>query len=333
MKSFICVFALLLAVNIFVPVVYYQVYYGPQTAQKSDSKDFASEKDPFENTDTENSTVYSLYNLETEEVDEFDIISFLVGSAACEMPASYNEEAIKAQMVACHSYYLYCRENGLPDDDLNLSYDERNMQKYASKERLKEYWGSGFDKNYEKFLRCAKEVQNVVVKYRGDIALTPYYAVSCGVTQDSEKEWGTPLDYLVPVDSGDDVLSDSYLKVKSYSTQEMYDRFMLNFAGLELDMEHPEEWIGEIKYNKSGYVDTVKIYDSKIRGRDFRKYFELPSSCFMVFFEDGQFSIATKGYGHGVGLSQFGADCMADDGKKYEEILGHYFPNTEISLL
>ena len=332
MKSFICVFALLLSVNIFVPAIYYQVYNGTHSIL-SPAATPNPDGDPFAQMQSSTDTQYYLYNLETQEMDRFDLISFLVGSAACEMPASYEEEAIKAQMIACHSYYLYCRENGLPDDDLNLSYDESHMQKYASKKRLKEFWGSSFDEYYEKFLRCANEVQSLVVKYKGDVALTPYYAVSCGMTQASEKEWGTALDYLVPVESGSDALSDSYLKVTVYTVQEMYDRFMLNFAGLELDMENPDEWIGDINYNQSGYVDTVEIYDSKIRGRDFRKYFQLPSGCFMVFFEDDKFSIATKGYGHGVGLSQFGANCMAEDGKSFEEILNHYFPHTIVSAL
>lgn len=328
MKSFICVFALLLSVNIFVPVIYYQLYYG----NRDNFPLSQNNNDPFGEINT-SPTEYSLYNLETQEMDEFDIISFLVGSAACEMPASYEEEAIKAQMVACHSYYLYCKENGVPDNDMNLSYDQRNMQKYASKERLKEFWGSTFDENYEKFLRCANEVKDIVVRYNGDTALTPYYAVSCGMTQSSEEEWGNKLEYLVPVESPKDALADNFLKITTYSVQEMYDRFMLNFAGLELDMEHPEEWIGDINYNQSGYVDTIEIYDSKIRGRDFRKYFQIPSGCFMIFYEDDKFSIASKGYGHGVGLSQFGANQMATDGKSCKEILEHYFPHTDISKL
>ncbi len=332
MKSFICIFAVFLSINIFVPSIYYQIYHGahnitpPSFSSSSEGEPFPEIKDP-------DATEYYLYNLETSGFDEFDVISFLVGSAACEVPASYNSEAIKAQMIACHSYYLYCRENGLPDDDLNLSYDESHMQKYASKDRLKEFWGSGFDEHYEKFMTCAKEVKDIVVKYKDEIALTPYYAVSCGTTQSSEKEWGAELEYLVPVESKKDALSDDYLKIKTLSVQEMYDRFMLNFAGLELDMEHPDEWIGDISYNESGYVDTVKINKSKIRGRDFRKYFELPSSCFMIFFEDNEFSIATKGYGHGVGLSQFGANQLAAEGKSYAEILNHYFPNTELSTI
>ena len=149
MKNFICIFALFLSVNIFVPAVYYQVYHGAHDILSS-LTDINPQNDPI--SPIENNSDYCLYNLETQQTDSFDIITFLVGSAACEVPAYYEKEAIKAQMIACHSYYLYCRKNGLPDDDLNLSYNESKMQKFASKEKLKDFWGSGFDQNYEKFL-------------------------------------------------------------------------------------------------------------------------------------------------------------------------------------
>lgn len=328
MKKFIYVFVILLSINIIVPAVYHHIYSNEFSDIISPAYEDEALKEPF--TDTDNhQEVFQLYNLETETTDEFELIPFLIGSAACEMPASYEPEAIKAQMIACHSYYLYCKKNGVPDDSMNLSYNERNMTKYASADRLKEFWGDGFKDNYEKFRRCAEEVKNMIVTYQGNVALTTYYAVSCGTTQSAENEWGSAIDYLVPVDSPKDALSDNYLKIKTYSVQEMYDRFMLNFAGLELDMEHPEEWIGNINYNQSGYVDTMEIYKSKIRGKDFREYFELRSACFMVFYEDDTFSIATKGYGHGVGLSQFGANQLALEGKNFKEILNHYFPGTK----
>ena len=328
MKNFIYVFILLLSVNLLVPSVYHYIYSETGDTLYPSDGETPSQTSVSDNNSSEN-TKFTLYNLETGTTDEIELIPFLIGSAACEMPASYEEEAIKAQMIACHSYYLYCQENDVPDDSINLSYDERNMQKYASAERLKEFWGNGFEENYSKFLRCAEDIRDIVVTYNGNAALTAYYAVSCGTTQSSEKEWGTPLDYLIPVDSPYDALSDDYLKIKTYSVQEMYDRFMLNFAGLELDMEHPEEWIGEINYNQSGYVDTVKINKSKIRGKDFREYFELKSCCFMIFYQDNAFSIATKGYGHGVGMSQFGANRLAMEGKDFREILQHYYPGTK----
>lgn len=341
MKNFIYVFAVLLAINIFVPVVYYQLYYGDIEGQPiSSASDSQSElTDPFSSANSDFDEVqttdgkYYLYNLETQELEEMDLISFLVGSAACEVPVTYEMQAIKAQMIACHSYYLYCKQNGVPSDDLNLSFDERYMQKYASKERLQEYWGMSFDDNYQKFLNCANDVKNIVLKYNGDIALTPYYAVSCGKTQTSEAEWGTALDYLTIVESPNDALSDDYLDVKTFTVQEMYDRFMTAFTGFELNTETPEEWFGDIEYNESGYVTTVEVSNVKILGKDFRKYFELDSSCFMIFLEDGQFSVATKGYGHGVGLSQFGANQLSQQGKNYEEILMHYFPGTSLETL
>ena len=334
MKKFAGIFIFLFCINAFVPVLYYQLYYNTDLNQLSS---FTGDNNADNSIATPAPDVqpvtYDLYNLATQELCTMDRLSFLVGSAACEMPASYNEEAIKAQMIACHSYYLYCKENGVPDEDLNLSFDERYMKKYASKQRLQEYWGMSFNEYYEKFLRCANEVSDIILKYNDSVALTPYYAVSCGKTQSSEAEWGTALPYLKCVESSEDALSDDYLKVTTFSVSEMYDRFMTYFTGFELSTENPEEWFGEIIYNESGYVTTVEVADIKITGREFRKCFELPSACFMVFYEDGEFSVATKGYGHGVGLSQFGAETMAQNGKTYAEILKHYFPGTELSEL
>ena len=327
MKKFAGIFIFLFCINAFVPVLYYQLYYNTDLNQLSS---FTGDNNADNSIATPVPDVqpvtYDLYNLATQELCTMDRLSFLVGSAACEMPASYNEEAIKAQMIACHSYYLYCKENGVPDEDLNLSFDERYMKKYASKQRLQEYWGMSFNEYYEKFLRCANEVSDIILKYNDSVALTPYYAVSCGKTQSSEAEWGNSLPYLKCVESA---LSDDYLKIKTFSVQDMHDRFMTYFTGFELSTEAPEEWFGEIIYNQSGYVTTVEVSDIKITGSQFRKCFELPSACFMVFYEDGEFSVVTKGYGHGVGLSQFGANTMASNGNKYTDILNHYFPGTE----
>ena len=337
MKKFVLVFVLLLSVNLFVPTIYYHTYYG-SSAEQAETQDFFTDISKTDNNTTDNNTEnintnYTLYNLETHQLQEMDLISFLVGSAACEMPASYEMEAIKAQMIACHSYYLYCKQNGVPHDDLNLSYDQRYMSKYASKERLQEYWGVAFDEHYQKFLRCAEEVKDLIVAYKDDVALTTYYAVSCGKTQPSKDEWGADFEYLTCVESETDVLSDIYLKVKSFTMQEFYDRLMTSFSGLKLDLENPDKWISNVTYNSAGYVSAVDIGGLTILGRDFRKYFELNSSCFMVFYEDDEFSIATKGYGHGVGMSQFGANQLSQQGKTYKDILLYYYPGTDIKKL
>ena len=338
MKNFILVFVFLLSVNIFVPIVFYTVHLnsGNKVTETEDyfyNSDQSPSGSDYQPDTTSRTETYTLYNLETHQLESMDIISFLVGSAACEMPAYYEMEAIKAQMIACHSYYLYCKQNGVPHDDLNLSYDQRYMNKYASKERLQEYWGVSFDENYQKFLRCAEEVKNLTVAYNDDIALTTYYAVSCGKTQPSFDEWGREYPYLTCVESENDTLSDNYIKIKNFSAQETFDRLSTSFSGIKLDLENPDQWFGDIFYNSSGYVTYIEAGGVKISGRDFRRYFELPSSCFMVFYEDGDFSIATKGYGHGVGMSQFGANQLSQQGKNYKEILSYYYPGTDIKVL
>ncbi|MBQ7284564.1 MAG: SpoIID/LytB domain-containing protein [Oscillospiraceae bacterium] len=344
MKNFIGIFVLLFCINAFVPVLYYQFYYKTNIGSVNEFMAVSPDSSDISEGDGQNygnggytpqnqTVTYDLYNLATQEMCSMDVISFLVGCAACEMPAYYEEEAIKAQMVACHSYYLYCVENGVPHEDLNLSFDERYMQKYASKQRLQEYWGMSFNEYYEKFLRCANEVADYVLTYDKKAALTTYYAVSCGKTQTSENEWGYGLDYLLCVESPDDVLSDDYLKVNVFSADNMRDRLMTTFTGFELSSENPEEWFGEILYNESGYVTSVEVADVKITGQQLRRCLELPSACFMIFFEDGEFSVATKGYGHGVGLSQFGANKMAENGTDWKNILKHYFPRTDISKI
>lgn len=340
MKNFIAIFIFLFCINAFVPVLYYHIYYNDTLQQITHSADkpltneFLQDNSPSVTPSADvNYTEYNLYNIATQELCTMDRTAFLIGSAACEVPASYDEEAIKAQMVACHSYYIYCTENGVPADDLNLSFDERYMKKYASKQRLQEYWGMNFNQYYEKFLRCANEVDDIIVTHNGNAALTPYYAVSCGKTQSSEAEWGTSLPYLKCVDSKEDALSDDYLKMTTYTVQDMYDRFMTYFTGFELSTETPEEWFGDIVYNESGYVSTVEVSDIKITGREFRNCFELPSACFMIFYEDENFTIATKGYGHGVGMSQFGANTMANNGKTFAEILQCFFPGTVLAKI
>ncbi len=332
MKKFIVVFILLFCINMFVPPAYYKFYSASgQLISPANDPDNTGSPDENNGENIQSGDTFDLYNLATQEMCQIDLISFLVGSAACEMPAVYCDEAIKAQMVACHSYYLYCKENGVPEEDMNLSFDERYMKKYASKQKLQEYWGTSFDEYYEKFLRCANEVKDKILTYDGSPALSTYYAVSCGKTQSSLNQWGNDLPYLKCVESPDDVLSDSYLKITTYTVQEMYDRFMAGFTGFTLSTENPQDWIGDITYNESGYVSFVEVADVKITGNDFRRYFDLPSSCFMIFFEDNQFSIATKGYGHGVGLSQFGANQMAESGISYSSILNHYFPGCSLT--
>lgn len=329
MKKFIGIFLFLLLINLVVPVLYYNLYSAAQTvlpvsSQSEEISSFA-EAPSVKRTDT-----VTIYDSEKNEAVELSLIDYLVGAAACEMPASYEAEAIKAQMIAIHSYYEYCQVHPEYINNGYVTFNETLMQGYASKNRLMDYWQLNFYDYYQKFLRCANEVSGYILKYESSPALTTYYAVSCGKTQKSLDEWQMDLPYLTTVDSSFDAVSDDYLQMKTFEKSELYSRLNTSFSGLKLDEDTPEKWFGDIIYNEAGYADFVTVGGVKIPGSQFRKALQLPSSCLLVFFEDDTFSIATKGYGHGVGLSQFGANQLSQSGKNYKEILMYYYPNTQL---
>ncbi len=343
MRKFVSVFIVLLMTNFITPIIFYT--FGGITIDSSYSNEEVL--DEFMEIEQEElkelndislvapenyfEDKVTLYNLENNEITTIDLLDYLIGTAACEMPSYYETEAIKAQMIASYSYYLYVLDNPTYLQTSYVPFNENLMQGYASKEKLMEYWQLDFDTHYSKYLRAANEVLGDVLIYEDKAILASYYAVSSGTTQSSEDEWGQKLDYLVNVDSSFDAVSEDYMQMVSYSSQEIYDRLNGSFAGFkDLNVSEAQDWFSEIEYTAGGYVKNIKIADSYVTGTDFRNSMALASSSFMVFYEDGVFSIATKGYGHGVGMSQFGANELSKDGKTYKEILSHYYPNTEI---
>ncbi len=325
MKKFAAVFVFLLFINIITPIVYCRLYTKVEEKMPEQSEFQTEIPSQYIN------EKIVLFDKSAGSLIELSLQDYLIGAAACEMPASYEAEAIKAQMIAIHSYYNYCTRNPEYIDNGYITVDEANMQGYASTTRLQQYWGINYYDYYNKFLRCANEVSNMILTYNDEPALTSYYAVSCGKTRTSEERWGQSLPYLTVVDSSFDAVSDNYLQMNSFTISEMYTILKSTFPFLEISEETPEKWFGNIIYNESGYARFVTVGVDSIPGDQFRDALHLPSSCVMVFFEDDMFSIATKGYGHGVGMSQFGANQLSQQDKNYSEILRHYYPGTVLT--
>ncbi len=321
MKNFMATFIFLLAVNILVPIGYSKFYTG-DTFVNSLQNDIPTES---------YGEKVILYDKATDCPIEVDYMDYLIGAAACEMPALYESEAIKAQMVAIHSYYLYCMEN---KDFLEKDYitvNSKTMSGFAYTNKLNEFWGMNYYDYYSKFKKCAAEVIDDVVTYKGKPALTTYYALSCGKTAPSKDIWNEEKEYLTSVDSSFDRTAENYLKIKEFKVNELYAILKSTFPFLQINENEPENWFGEIEYYKSGYAKYIPAGIDKIPGDQFRTALGLPSSCVMIFLEDDIFSIASKGYGHGVGMSQYGANQLSQQGKNYKEILAYYYPGTDIT--
>ena len=254
---------------------------------------------------------------------------YLIGAAAAEMPLTWPDEALKAQIVAAHSYALYCRDHASAANGSWLSADPARRQGYLTDAVLHSYWGTDYEANYARLSALADAVLSDVLCYGGAAAGTSYFAISNGRTEASENVWGSALPYLIPVDSSTDLSADNYEVTLTLSAPQV-QQLLSSGLGISADSAAPERWFGETTLTASGYAASLPVCGQTVSGTALRRALGLRSACFTIRYQDGSFLITTKGYGHGVGLSQWGAKALAEQGWTYEAILTHYFPGTQL---
>lgn len=278
---------------------------------------------------TGDAEVFLIEDQSTGEVQQVPRRDYLIGAVAAEMPLSWPDEALKAQAVAAHSYVLYCRDHATAANGAWLSADPARRQGYLTDAVLHSYWGTRYDANYIRLSALVDSVLTQVLCYEGAPAGTSYFAISNGRTEASENVWGTALPYLVSVDSSTDLSADHYEYALTLSAQQTAQQ--LAALGLTADLAAPEQWFGTPEYTAAGYVAALPVCGQRITGTALRQALSLRSTCFTVRYESGAFCFTTKGYGHGVGLSQWGAKALAEQGQNFADILAHYYPGTSLS--
>lgn len=267
-----------------------------------------------------------LYDDGVGEVRTVSVRDYLVGAAACEMPSDWPDAAIQAQMVASHTYALYCRDNTISDQGYWLRVNSAIGSGWTDGQALAARWGEDCQANLDRLQALADEVADVLLLYDGAPALACYHAVSNGHTEASDQVWAEALPYLQGVDSAWDRYSDDYELTVQYTRNQVAQ------AAAELGVTltgDPDTWIGTTVWDAAGYVQTIQIGDGELRGTAVRDALDLRSACFAIDWRGGQFVITTRGYGHGVGLSQYGARAMAEGGATWRQILEYYFPGCE----
>ena len=254
---------------------------------------------------------------------------YLIGAVAAEMPISWPDEALKAQAVACHSYILYCRDHRGADDAPWLTVDPARRQGCLTGPVLRSYWGADYEANYARLAALVDQVAGAVLYYDGAPAGASYFAISNGMTEASENVWDAPLPYLRPVDSSADRAADGYEVTITLSDAQV-SAALASALGLSTAGVDPAAWFGRPALTASGYVASLPVCGQTVSGGALRSTLGLRSACFDIRRQDGGFAITTRGYGHGVGLSQWGAKAMAEAGQSWIEILAHYFPGTSL---
>ncbi len=271
----------------------------------------------------ESNIVVRLKNPKTKEVNLIDLENYIIGVVAAEMPASFEIEALKAQAVAARTYALV-KMNARKDKDYDLE-DSTNDQAYITIEEMKSRWNNTFDKYYEKVASAVNETKHRVVKYNEQIVPTYYFAISNGQTQNVQSVFGSNEAYLVGVESKwDNETIKSFSSTKNFTLSEFKNKFSVKDSKLN---------ITNIKRNNANYVTTLMINGIKYTGNEMKKKLSLRSSDFEIKISNDKVIITTYGYGHGVGMSQYGANGMAKEGYDYEEILKYYYQNIDISQI
>lgn len=266
------------------------------------------------------------------EIKKMTISEYVKGAVLAEMPASFHDEALKAQAVAAHTYAVRRIQQQLayPDPELKGAYasdDSTRYQAYFSPEQAAYFYGSLYEEYDGKITALVNEVINEIIVYNGEPVVAAFHSSSCGMTESAENVWGTHIDYLVPVESPEKTEPVTV----TFTADELSARLTQSEYGITLP-ENKQEWLKIISTGTSGSVTEISAGDIILSGIQLRTLLNLKSANFTFKYnaDSDSFVFTTKGSGHGVGLSQYGAEAMADQGYTYKEILLHYYKGAEI---
>ena len=265
---------------------------------------------------------FTVYFPQTQTTQTLPAQDYLLGVLAAEMSAENHEEALKAQAVASYTFALYRRNARRAAKEPYDLVADTSDQVYITPEEAAQKWGEQTAANTEKLKNAIAAVAGYWLCYEGQPILSVFHAISAGKTESAEALWGGNYPYLQPADSVCDLLATGYQSEQKVSAEAF--RQKAEALGCQLTGE-PESWLSEPKRSDSGTVLEYVLGGKTLTGAQLREAFLLRSPHFDLRFAEGEFVFLVRGYGHGVGMSQYGANYMAEQGSDFAEILNHYY--------
>lgn len=312
MKKNILIYFLILAVSLCVPILF--------NTKLPEKKEEAPK-------------TVTVYFQDSDEVKTLDIEEYLVGVVAGEMPAAFEEEALKAQAVAARTFiYKKISDNSPAEAHKGalVCNDATHCKAYLSPEKAQEKWGDDWKKQYEpKLKKAVDSTKGEIIVYNNEPITAVFFSMSGGKTENSKDIWGGDLPYLKSVDSSFEKDLDDF-ETKVTVTK---DEFINKLRAKKPEMLFGTDLQAAIKdavRTEGGSVKTIGIGDQSFTGQEIRTIFDLRSANFEIALNGSNVEFTVYGYGHGVGMSQYGANCLAQEGKKYDEILKTYYSGVEI---
>ena len=309
-------------------------------AQTKDNIENVEETKSAENNDTSTYPKYNysnfatikLYHSKTGEIEELPIDEYLYGVVSAEMPVKYDIEALKAQAVVARTYTIYqiTHSNG-KHGDADICDNYACCQAWISKEdRIAKWEEKEAEDNWQKIVNAVDSTQGKVITYNGEVIDAFFHSNSGGITETASNVWGGQnYPYLQSVEtSGEDEYSEYNSEVE-ISKEELINKIRKKHSEIEINYDEQDS-IKIIELTESGRVKTIKLGNIEIAGTELRTLLGLKSTNFSFEIRDNSIIFFVKGYGHGVGMSQTGADSLAKQGINYEDIIKHFYYNVEI---
>lgn len=271
--------------------------------------------------------------LDDDSIQEMSMYDYLIGVVSAEMPVTFEDEALKAQTVTARTYTLYkmCVSPNTTHPDADVCSDYNCCAAYSSPEALQERWGDAYEDNYNRIAACVRATDGLYIDYDGQPILAVFHSSSSGATEASVSVWGGELPYLQSVRSfeeGTDIPN-------FYTSVELtYDEFAADvlaaYPDAALDAGDTGGWITDVVRSDAGRIISITVGGVTMKGSAFRTLFSLRSANIEIAGGEAGFTLSTQGFGHGVGMSQYGADFLAAMGLDAAHILTWYY--TDVTL-
>lgn len=283
---------------------------------------------------TQKEAVIAMYNHWEKKLVKIPLEEYLVGVVAGEMPASFELEALKAQAVAARTLAVYqmpayggkgCSRHA--GADVCSSY--AHCQDWISLDHMRKNWGQNFEGNLNKIQHAVQETKGQIMTYEGKPIEVFYHSTSNGKTEEVSEVFSNSLPYYTTVDSSGEENAPMYEGSVTLKNSEFADKFYSRY-GIRLDPNNLASQIQINSYTGSGRIREITVGGKRLRATEFRLLYGLNSTDITFIFGKDTITMKTKGFGHGVGMSQSGANYMAKQGYSYKDILLHYYRGVEI---
>ena len=266
------------------------------------------------------------------QIKEMSLSDYLWSVTAAEMPASFELEALKAQAVTARTYTAWKMNAGEANHlDADVCTEVTCCQAFIAPEVVRANWGEHAEHYTDKIRAAVGETDGEILTYQGEVIQAVFFSSAAGRTEDAVEVWGNSVPYLVGVDSPEGENVPNYRTQVALTQEQFREIFLKRFPQADLSGS-AETWFQDIHTTSSGRVAQMKVGGVEVKGTELRSLFNLRSTSFMIGCDEENVKFQVTGYGHGVGMSQYGANTMAQQGKTYRDILTWYYTGIEVRV-